>query len=48
MNVCRIIGISNLCWFMNIRVLTAVLLFSSRYPGAFMSKAVERKDTLLS
>lgn len=47
MKVCRIVGISNLCWFMNIRVLIAVLLFSSLYPRAFMCKALEKKDTFL-
>lgn len=45
--VCRIIGISNLWWSMNSRVLIAVLLFPSLYPGAFMSKAVKTKDAFL-
>lgn len=47
MNWCRIAGNSNLRCFVNIRVLIAVLHFSSLYPGAFVSKAVERKDTFL-
>lgn len=47
MKVCRIVGISNLCWFMNIRVLIAVLFFSSLCSGAFMTKTMERKDTFL-
>lgn len=47
MNVCGIVGISNLCCLMNIRVLISVLLFSSLYPGAFVTKAAERKETFL-
>lgn len=47
MNWCRIAGNSNLRCFVNIRALIAVLHFSSLYPGAFVSMAVERKDTFL-
>lgn len=47
MDVCRIMGMSNLCYFMNIRVLVALLLFSSPYPVAFTGKPVERKGTFL-